>query len=300
LLLLVCLLGFSQAHLWLLEPISRGGVNSIGGTTGPCAGLQPNSGTRSTYNPGQQMTFQFRANQHGPGTFNLLFILNGPDSNFATNSTALASNLVYSVTATSGSFNGFTLNVNLPTTPCTQCAVQLSGMAQADGTSPWYQCADIAIRSAPLDCAVPTGMGYCGTFISYPATVASVTSADSKAVSEFNSAKNNAYSSLTATCSRQLSTLACADNYRRCDPDNNNREMRLCRSVCDTFKKNCGNYPLANVPALDCNSNLYSNNPNDTTCYDIFANGALGGSASTLHSSLSLVVLVLAILFVLF
>jgi len=283
-LIVLLVIGLASAHLYLLEPVSRGGPNNIGGMTSPCNGLQ--QGVRSRYNPGQMLHFQFRANQHGPGPFALKLDMNG-QTNF---SIVLISGVNYAISADE---KGFTMDVTLPTTPCTQCTAQLSGMAQQDGSATWYQCADIYIRTAPLPCAKPTSMGFCQAFVNYEAVVESTT-ADTQASNEYQSA-SQAYANANAVCQRKLKTIACINAYRRCDPDNNGREIRVCKSVCDQFKTDCGAFPVTNVPSLTCTGQMYSTNPNDTACWDPFVDG-VPGAASGFHAAFSVLAVVLSML----
>jgi len=49
------------------------------------------------------------------------------------------------VTAGPLGFDGVNVQVRMPNTTCTTCSIQLTGMAQSDGSSPWFNCADILI-----------------------------------------------------------------------------------------------------------------------------------------------------------
>jgi len=136
---------FTDAHMWLRTPISRGGVNNIGGTSGPCSGLKAGTGAVTKYEVGQKVKFQFRVNQHGPGPF--AFTLATSADNFA-GGTVLKSNIANQVTAGPDSFQGVNVDITIPNTPCTGCSIQLSGMGQNDGSGKWYNCADIQIVPA--------------------------------------------------------------------------------------------------------------------------------------------------------
>jgi len=145
--LLLILLASVNAHMWLRTPLSRGGLNSIGGTTGPCDGLNT-GGTVNTYEVGQSVNFQFRVNQNGPDPFNFKLL----DSNNAVitltqTEGTLPTNLQNSVTAGPDGFQGVNAAATIPNYVCSNCAVQLSGMGN-NGANTWYQCASVVIVPA--------------------------------------------------------------------------------------------------------------------------------------------------------
>jgi hypothetical protein len=146
--LLLALIASVNGHMWLRNPVSRGGIDSIGGTSAPCSGLNT-GGTVTTYEVGQQVNFQFRVNQHGPNPFDfkLLDANNQPITLTATTGT-LPTGIPNTVTAGPDGFNGVNVPVTIPNYPCQNCAIQLSGMGQPGGSGTWYQCASVKIVPA--------------------------------------------------------------------------------------------------------------------------------------------------------
>eukprot|EP00004_Rigifila_ramosa_P013030 TRINITY_DN286_c0_g1_i1.p1 TRINITY_DN286_c0_g1~~TRINITY_DN286_c0_g1_i1.p1 ORF type:complete len:348 (+),score=74.61 TRINITY_DN286_c0_g1_i1:42-1046(+) len=145
--LAIALASSVQAHMWLVTPESRGGVNNIGGTGGPCPSGVTSTTKVTQYEAGSDMVLQFRVNQHGPGPFTIKLAHNNLTSSLTTTGqhTVLASGLAYTVTAGSNGFNGFQRTLTLPSITCESCIIQLSGMAQSDGSSPWYNCASVKL-----------------------------------------------------------------------------------------------------------------------------------------------------------
>jgi len=139
---LLSISSLASGHMWLRTPLSRGGENFAGSTTGPCAGLASTSGTRAVFEAGSKATFAFRVNQHGPAPFKFLFSPSGSDNSYTV---TLASNISNTVTAGPNDFQGVFVPVTIPDQTCDTCSVQLSGMGQNSGTGTWYNCANIKI-----------------------------------------------------------------------------------------------------------------------------------------------------------
>jgi len=173
--LLFTLASFCQAHLYMLQPLSRGGTSSIGGTTDPCGTTADlTGGTTTQLTKSSTATLTLTVAIHGPGPFSLLFAEDG-----VTFSTVLVPSFYYSA----DSSNQMNLQYQVPATLCSGCALQVKGMAQSDGTSEWYNCANIAITEPPCSsyCQAPYGTcnsnnvcecrkGYAGNDCTYPVT----------------------------------------------------------------------------------------------------------------------------------
>jgi uncharacterized protein (TIGR03382 family) len=148
--LLLLAAGTAHAHIALTSPQPR----SVDQKAGPCGRAGSTRGTAvTTFAPGETITVEWDETVDHPGHYRVAFDDDGddvfvnpnnPDDNFA-------STLVEPIVDKSGGH--YTQQVTLPTTPCTNCTLQLMQVmtTSVPYNSFYYQCADIQIGGDPVD-----------------------------------------------------------------------------------------------------------------------------------------------------
>ncbi len=132
------------AHIALKVPSTR----TVEQKAGPCGSASSVRGANvTTYAPGQTITVEWDETVDHPGHYRIAFDDDGQDAfvNPSRSTDNFAFTLVDKIADTTG--GRYTAQVTLPTTPCTNCTLQL--MQVMTTTEPYnsfyWQCADIMI-----------------------------------------------------------------------------------------------------------------------------------------------------------
>jgi MYXO-CTERM domain-containing protein len=145
---LLVLAGTAHAHIQMTSPSPR----SLDQKAPPCGRSGSTRGSVvTTFQPGETITVTWDETVDHPGHYRIAFDDNGddifqnpnnPDDNFA-------STLMEPIADKVG--GKYTAQVTLPTTPCTNCTLQLVQVmtTQVPYNSFYYQCADITISGDP-------------------------------------------------------------------------------------------------------------------------------------------------------
>jgi len=159
-LVLLFIASYCNAHLYFITPEAQGGPSSYGGNTSPCGlGSIPANPPVTTLTQYSIQTLNFKVNLHGPGPFSLVFAQDG-----TTFDTTILSGFQYAITAdTESTTNSMVLQYQVPGVTCSNCVLQLKGMAQSDGSSEWYNCANIAIIAPPCSSFCMPSNGKCNS-----------------------------------------------------------------------------------------------------------------------------------------
>ncbi|MEO8698850.1 MAG: SCE4755 family polysaccharide monooxygenase-like protein [Kofleriaceae bacterium] len=142
--------GTAHAHIAMTSPKPRGADQKAG----PCGKSGSARGSNVTmFAPGETITVEWDETVDHPGHFRIAFDDDGddvfvnpnnPDDNFAFT-------LMEPISDKSGGH--YTQQVTMPTTPCTNCTLQLMQVmtTAVPYNSFYYQCADIQIGGDPVD-----------------------------------------------------------------------------------------------------------------------------------------------------
>lgn len=156
--LLVVLVQPAAAHIALRSPAPRTGAQK----EGPCGAAGSTRGTTvTTYQPGETITVEWDETVDHPGHYRIAFDDSGDDAfiNPSRSTDDFPFVLVDRITDKAG--GRYTAQVTLPSTPCTNCTLQL--MQIMTTTEPYnsfyWQCADIVIAGDAAPDAGPTGGG---------------------------------------------------------------------------------------------------------------------------------------------
>lgn len=140
---LLLLSGTASAHVTLTSPAPRTTENK----TGPC-GVGATRGTNvATFAPGEMITVEWDETVDHPGHYRIAFDNDGDDVFVNPNNPNdnFAFTLMEPIADKVGGH--YTQSIKLPTTPCSNCTLQLMQImtTQVPYNSFYYQCADITI-----------------------------------------------------------------------------------------------------------------------------------------------------------
>lgn len=157
----------ASAHITLTSPTPRTAEQKAG----PCGAANSIRGTKvTTFAPGATITVEWDETTDHPGHYRISFDNDGNDSfqNPNVPTDAFPQTLVDQITDKVGGH--YTQQVTLPTTPCTNCTLQLMQIMTTNVpyNSFYYQCADLTIGEGGGDppdngtdggCATGSGAG---------------------------------------------------------------------------------------------------------------------------------------------
>jgi hypothetical protein len=143
-LLLLLLSGTASAHVTLTSPPPR----TLDNKEGPCGAAGSKRGARvTTFAPGAMITVEWDETIDHPGHYRIAFDDDGDDVFVNPNNPNdhFAFTLMEPIADKTGGH--YTQQIQLPTTPCTNCTLQLMQImtTQVPYNSFYYQCADIAL-----------------------------------------------------------------------------------------------------------------------------------------------------------
>jgi hypothetical protein len=144
LLALVVLTGTASAHVTLTSPPPR----TLDNKAGPCgAAGSRRGGQATTYAPGATIMVEWDETVDHPGHYRIAFDDDGDDAfeNPNNPNDNFASTVMEPIADKAGGH--YTQAITLPTTPCTNCTLQLIQVMTVDVpyNSFYYQCADVTI-----------------------------------------------------------------------------------------------------------------------------------------------------------
>lgn len=161
---LVLLSGTASAHVTLTSPAPRTAENKAG----PCGAAGSKRGTQvATFAPGAEITVEWDETVDHPGHYRIAFDNDGDDVFVNPNNPNdnFAFTLMEPIADKAGGH--YTQKITLPTTPCTNCTLQLMQImtTQVPYDSFYYQCADITIGDGGTGGEDPGGgtTGGCST-----------------------------------------------------------------------------------------------------------------------------------------
>jgi hypothetical protein len=140
---LVLLSGTASAHITLTSPAPRTTENKVG----PCGAGSTRGAKVATFAPGETITVEWDETVDHPGHYRIAFDDDGDD--VFVNPYAPSDNFPFTLVEPIFDRAGghYTQKITLPTTPCSNCTLQLTQVmtTQVPYNSFYYQCADITI-----------------------------------------------------------------------------------------------------------------------------------------------------------
>jgi hypothetical protein len=140
---LVLLSGTASAHITMTSPAPRTTENK----TGPCGGSSTRGTNVTTFAPGEKITVEWDETVDHPGHYRIAFDNDGQDVFVNPNNPNdnFAFTLMEPIADKVGGH--YTQQITLPTTPCSNCTLQLMQIMTTvvPYNSFYYQCADITI-----------------------------------------------------------------------------------------------------------------------------------------------------------
>jgi len=152
----------AHAHIAMMSPPPRSTTDL---KTGPCGRAGSTRGTNiTTFRPGETITVAWDETVDHPGHYRIAFDDSGDDAFIDPNNPNddFPSTLVDQIADKAGGH--YTQEVRLPTTPCTDCTLQLMQImtTAVPYNSFYYQCADLVLAGDPVadvDGGCSTGSG---------------------------------------------------------------------------------------------------------------------------------------------